>query len=147
MFADLLNRLTGGAPAPDRSMDYRLALAALLVRCARADEDYAQSEKAMIARVLATGYGLDADAAAALRDRAETVEAEVGDTVVLTKAIKDGVPYDERGKIVEALWRIALADDSRDQAENAFLRLVVKLIGVSDVDSGLARQRAQSRLG
>ena len=142
MFAELLNRLAGTEPAPEREMDYRVALAALLVRCAHADDDYAQTEMHMIDDILATRYGLSPIDAAALRHQGETAEGEAGDTVHLTKAIKDAVPYEERTAIVEALWRVVLADEDRDYAENAFLRLVVKLLGVNDVDSGLARQRA-----
>ena len=72
------------------------------------------------------------------------MEATAGDTVHLTKAIKDGVPYEERSAVVEALWSVVLADDDRDHAENAYLRLVVKLLGLSDVENGLARQRAMA---
>ncbi|NNU80944.1 TerB family tellurite resistance protein [Halovulum dunhuangense] len=144
MIADLFKRLMGEAPQADPEGDYRLSLAALLVRCARADEDYAAHEQAVIDAILMRRYGLDGTAAAALRARGEALEAEAGDTVHLTKAIKTGVPYEERGAIVESLWSVALADDDRDHMENAFLRLVVKLLGVNDVDSGLARQRAEA---
>lgn len=146
MFADLMNRLLGEAPQPDPHGDYRRSLAALLVRCARIDGDYAPAERARIDRILSQRYGLTAAAAADLRAEGESLELEAGDTVRLTKAIKDGVPYEERGAIVEALWTVALSDHDRDSEENAFLRLVVKLLGVNDVDSGLARHRAQSRL-
>ena len=146
MFVDLMNRLLGEAPQPDPQGDYRRSLAALLVRCARIDDDYAPAERTRIDRILARRYGLSDADAAALRTEGEALEQEAGDTVHLTKAIKGGVPYEERGGIVEALWQVALADSDRDQAENAFLRLVVKLLGVNDVDSGLARQRAQNRL-
>ena len=144
MIGDLFKRLLGEAPQADREDDFRLSLAALLVRCAKTDDDYAAAEQAMIDRILARRYGLSATDAAVLRDRGEALEAEAGDTVHLTKAIKQGVPYEERGAIVEALWSVALADDDRDHMENAFLRLVVKLLGVNDVDSGLARQRAEA---
>lgn len=42
--------------------------------------------------------------------------------------------------MVEALWRVALADGIAAD-ERGFLRLVASLIGVTDQDSGLARQR------
>ena len=146
MFADLMNRLTGAAPQTDPVQDYRLSLAALLVRLAQADDVYASSEAAMIDRILAERYGMSPAAAAALRAEGEALEAEAGDTVHLTRAIKDGVPYEERSAIIEALWRVVLADDDRDHAENAFLRLTTKLLGVNDVDSGLARQRAAAAI-
>ena len=43
--------------------------------------------------------------------------------------------------IMEALWSLALADDGRDAREDALIRLVANLLGISDVDSAIARQR------
>jgi uncharacterized tellurite resistance protein B-like protein len=142
MFTDLLNRLTGAAPQPDPLADYRRALAALLVRCARVDGVYDADEQAMIERVLRNRYALAPDAAADLRAQGETLEGEAGDTVHLTRAVKEGVPYDERFAVAQALWSVALADNERDHLEDSFMRLTVKLLGISDVDSARARQRA-----
>lgn len=61
-----------------------------------------------------------------------------------TRLIKQAVPYEDRTGVVEALWRVATADGI-DADERAFLRLVANLLGVSDQDSGLARQRAEGR--
>ncbi|MDZ4094610.1 MAG: TerB family tellurite resistance protein, partial [Paracoccaceae bacterium] len=76
MFDALLRRLA--APAPTRLPDpeARLALAALLVRIARSDNDYAASEIARIDRVLANRFKLSSVQAAALRADAEVLEAE-----------------------------------------------------------------------
>lgn len=147
MLADLLRRLAG---APDTSMlppeDCRSALAALMVRLARADARYTPEEKQHIDRVLAQRYGLDTRAAAALRAEAETVEAAAPDTVRFTRMIKDAVPYEERVAVIEALWAVALAEGINSD-ERGFLRLVANLIGVTDQDSGLARQRVERRVG
>jgi uncharacterized tellurite resistance protein B-like protein len=96
--------------------------------------------------VICRRYGVDAEGARALRAEAETLEAEASDTVRFTRLVKEAVPYEEREAVIEALWRVALADGIKAE-EHGFLRLVASLIGVSDVDSGLARQRAQRRLG
>ena len=142
MFADLLRRLT--APSPTRLPDpeARLALAALLVRLARTDGDYAAAEVARIDRVLSTRYRLSAHEVAALRAEAEVLESEAPDTVRFTRAIKDAVPHEDREGVVEALWAVALADQRRDDQEDGLLRLVANLLGVNDRDSALARQRA-----
>ena len=50
------------------------------------------------------------------------------------------MPYEERIGVVEALWRIA-ATDGINADEQGLMRLVANLLGVSDQDSGLARQR------
>ena len=87
MFADLLKRLTAVDPAPLPDPDARLALTALLVRIARSDNIYAQSEIDRIDRILTERYGLTPFEASALRTRAETLEAEAPDTVRFTRAI------------------------------------------------------------
>ncbi|MBI6629971.1 tellurite resistance TerB family protein [Pontibaca salina] len=142
MFADFMNRLLKPTPEELPDSDARLALAALLVRVARSDHDYAAAEIDRIDRILATRYGLSPFEASDLRQRAETLEAEAPDTVRFTRAIKDAVPYEQRLAVIEALWQVVLADGKRAQDEDALLRLVAKLLGVSDVDSAVARQRA-----
>lgn len=143
MFADLLRRLTAPAPAPLAFEDSRLALAALLVRIARSDGDYAQIERDQIDAVLAHRYQLDAAQTAALRQSAESLEAEAPDTVRFTRAIKDCVPYEDRVHVIEALWFIVLADGARDHAEDALLRMIAPMLGVNDRDSNLARKRVE----
>lgn len=144
MLADLLRRLASPLhPAPLAPEDCRLALAALMVRLARSDDHYSSSEQRRIDRLLAQRYGLAAADAAELRAEAEVAEAAAPDTVRFTRLIKDAVPYEERVGVIEALWRVAAADGV-DADERAFLRLVANLIGVSDQDSGLARQRAEA---
>ncbi len=143
MLTDLIRRLTAPDPAPLPHHDARLALAALLVRIARTDGDYADIEKAQIDRVLAHRYALSDPEARALRQEAETLEAEAPDTVRFTRAIKDCVPYDDRVHVIEALWFIVLADGTRDHEEDALLRMVAPMLGVNDRDSNLARKRVE----
>lgn len=143
MFADLLGRLTRPDPEPLNELDARLALAALLVRIARSDGDYAEEERDRIDRILEKRHSLSAGDAQTLRNQAETLEAEAPDTVRFTRAIKDAVPYEERTAVIEALWAVVLADGFRDAEENALLRLVANLLGINDRDSALARQRVE----
>lgn len=144
MFADFLRRLSG--PAPDLpEPDARLALAALLVRIARADGHYANEEVHRIEHVLMARYGYSAGEAEALRVQAEELEREAPDTVRFTRAIKDAVPYEDRESVVEALWDVVLADGARDHEEDALLRLTANLLGVNDRDSALARQRVEAK--
>lgn len=144
MFADLIKRLTQPDPQPLPDLDARLALAALMVRIARADGTFSDAEAKRIERILATRYDL-AEAAGDLRKQAEVLEAEAPDTVRFTRAIKDAVPYEERAGVIEALWSVVLADGHRDEEEDALLRLLANLLGVNDRDSNLARQRVSAR--
>lgn len=144
MFADFLKRLTDPAPAQLPDTDARLALTALLVRVARSDHDYSAAERARIQTIITTRYGLDDAGRDALLSDAETLETEAPDTVRFTRAIKEAVPYEDRLAVVEALWQVALADGTRAQEEDALLRLVSNLLGVTDMDSAQARQRAEA---
>lgn len=145
MFTDFLRRLTAVAPARLPDPEARLALAALLVRVARADGSYDISEQARIDRLLQVRYQLPAPAAGSLRADAEQLELEAPDTVRFTRAIKDAVPYEDREAVIEALWQVALADGQRDSDEDTMLRLVANLLGVSDQSSALIRQKVEAR--
>mmetsp|Transcript_22558 Transcript_22558/g.36718 ORF Transcript_22558/g.36718 Transcript_22558/m.36718 type:complete len:145 (+) Transcript_22558:2627-3061(+) len=141
MFQDLLKRLIQPEPAPIADADARLALTALLVRVARSDNDYSADERARIDEITGTRYGLSVSDASDLRAEAEAMEAAAPDTVRFTRAIKDAVAYEDRLAVVEALWKVVLADGQRAQEEDALLRLVANLLGITDRDSALARQK------
>jgi uncharacterized tellurite resistance protein B-like protein len=145
MFADLIRRLTDPVPEPMPDGDARLALAALLVRLARADGVYDATETGRIDRVLAARYGLMSGDAQALRKEGEAVEAEAPDTVRFTRAIKDGVPYEDRIGVIEALWDVVLADGRRDEEEDSLMRMIAPMLCINDRDSALARRRVEDR--
>ena len=141
MFGSFLKSLLEPQAEPLHDDDARLAMTALLVRLARADNEYAAAEIHRITQVIMARYELAEPEAIALRKTAETLEQEAPDTVRFTRAIKDRVAYEDRIAVVEALWQVALADGNRDAEEDALLRLVVSLLGVTDVDSASARRR------
>lgn len=144
MFGRLLNTLLAPAPARLPEPDAQLALAALLVRVARADEEYTEVERTRIDRVLAGRYTLSPFAAAELRTRAEGLEAEAPDTVRFTRALKDAVPHEDRMSLMQAMWAVALSDDARDPREDALIRVTADLLGISDRDRALARQAVET---
>lgn len=141
MLKSLLSLLTNPHPAPVSAPDAELALAALLVRLARADDDYDEGEKQRIEHVLAARRGLSQDEARARRIEAEAIEAEAPDTVRFTRALKDKIAHEDRIGVIEAMWEVALADDERAAPEDALIRLAANLLGVNDRNSALARQR------
>lgn len=140
MFDTLLRRLMAPAPARLPDVEARLALAALLVRIARTDGDYAAAEVARIDRVLAERFSLSPFEAAKLRADAEVLEAEAPDTVRFTRALKVAVAIEDRIELMQALWAVAMADGHRGAEEEQVLRLVANLLGLTDRDSALARQ-------
>lgn len=142
MIQSILTRLLASSPERLPEPDARLALAALLVRVARADGTYDQTETDRIDRVLAERHRLSPFAAAGLRSEAEALEAAAPDTVRFTRALKAATAPEDRMELMTALWSVALSDGARDAGEDQLLRMVANLLGLTDVDSALARQKA-----
>ncbi|WP_151717657.1 tellurite resistance TerB family protein [Gemmobacter serpentinus] len=142
MLDQLLRRLLAPAPAPLPRPEGQLALAALLVRVARADGSYTDVEAGHIDRVLIRLHGLSPFEASDLRARAEVLEREAPDTVRFTRALKDSVAMEDRAALLEGLWAVALADGGRDEGEDQVIRLTASLLGLTDRDSAEARHRA-----
>lgn len=142
MIDALLRRLSGPAPAAAPVPEAGLALAALLVRLARSDGDYAEAERRHVDQALSAHLGLSAFAAAALRVQGEALEAEATDTVRFTRALKEAVALEDRAALLQMMWSVVLADGVRDADEDRLMRLVASLLGLSDVESAQARQRA-----
>jgi len=131
------------APAELPADDARSAIAAVLVMAARADGEYGDVERSMVDQALTTRFGLDAASAAALRTEGEDAEVESIDIYQFTKAIRMSIAYEDRIAIVEALWAVVLADGSRDPQEDTLMRQLVDRLGLSPMDSALARQKVQ----
>lgn len=150
MFRNLLTRLFSEdepGPQPLGGADGELAIAALLIRTARADDRYSEAEQHRIEAILARRAGLTHAQATEQRAAAEMIEAEAPDTVRLTRCIKERVALEDRVGVIAALWEVALADGSRSAEEEASMRLAAGLLGVNDVDSALARRQAAEELG
>lgn len=146
MLADLLRRLSG-RPENDTLLpaeDQHIAVAALLVIAAHADHNYLDVERVQIERVLADRYGLDAAAAASLRAQGEAAEEAAVDLYRFTSLVKAGVPHEERAAVIEAMWRVILADSRRDRHEEALMRRVTDLLGLDPRESIEARRRVQA---
>jgi len=88
---------------------------------------------------LGTRFGLNEVEAKALREECETIEAEAPDTVRFTRVIKEAIPLDDREAVVRAMWEVVLTDGSRDQHEDALMRMVAPLLGFTDQNSNRIR--------
>ena len=139
MFSNLFSRKPLGS---NDEIDEKQAMAALMVRIAKSDDDYAIAECERIDAILSILYGLSSIEASSLRNHAEALEADAPDTVRFTRAIKEADPYEDRFEVVRALWQVVLADGERDHEEDALMRLLASLLGVNDRDSAIARKEA-----
>ncbi|MDT1985440.1 MAG: TerB family tellurite resistance protein [Planktomarina sp.] len=139
MFSNLFSNKTLGQTD---QIDEKQAMAALMVRIAKSDDDYAQAECERIDAILMILYHLSLEEASTLRNQAEKLEATAPDTVRFTRTIKEAVPYEKRFEVVRTLWQVVFADGERDHEEDALMRLLASLLGVNDRDSAIARRQA-----
>ena len=121
------------------------AIATILVRAAKTDNEYTESEKTLIDNLLSNQLNITLEEAQILRIKGEGLEAEINDNVQLTRIIKQDIPYEEREMLIEQLWSVVLDDDYRTPEENKFMRVLTHLFGISDVNSAKARSRVLAK--
>ena len=117
------------------------AIATILVRAAKTDNEYTESEQNLMDNLLSNQLNITLEKARTLRIKGEDLEAEINDNVQLTRIIKQDIPYEEREMLIEQLWSVVLDDDYRTPEENKFMRVLTHLFGISDVNSAKARSR------
>lgn len=121
------------------------AIAAILVRAAKTDNEYTESEKKLIDHLLANKLNISLEDARLLRLQGQELEMEINDNVQLTRIIKQDIPYEERHQLVEQLWSIVLDDNNRTPEENKLMRVLTHLLGISDVNSAKARSKVLNK--
>ena len=117
------------------------AIATILVRAAKTDNEYTESEQTLIDNLLSNQLNITLENARLLRIKGEELEVEINDNVQLTRIIKQDIPYEDREMLIEQLWSVVLDDDNRTPEENKFMRVLTHLFGISDVNSAKARSR------
>ena len=142
---DALKSLFSPGAAPRSEVPADVAVAALLVDAARADEVYKPEERHTVIALLEHMFGLELPEAERLCERGEAAQEGAADIVRFTRVVKFALDEVERVRLIEALWEIVLVDRERDPHEDALLRRLAPLIAVSDHDSAAARQRVLAR--
>jgi uncharacterized tellurite resistance protein B-like protein len=144
----LVQLLAGGELDPGRRADdLQIAVAALLVEAARMDDRFDAAERAAIHRLLADRFDLSLEATRELLAAAEAAVARSAQLFRFTDMVIRRLEPEQRVAIIEMLWEVAYADGRLDPEEDALLRRIGGLIGVSDQDRMRARRRARQRLG
>ena len=121
------------------------AIAAILVRAAKTDNEYTGSEKKLIDHLLANKLNISLEDARLLRLQGQELEMEINDNVQLTRIIKQDIPYEDRHQLIEQLWSIVLDDNNRTPEENKLMRVLTHLLGISDVNSAKARSKVLNK--
>jgi uncharacterized tellurite resistance protein B-like protein len=134
----------GGA---DGEQALQIATAALLLEMMRMDERIAEPERAAIADALRRQFGLDAGQLDTLIALAEQEARTANDYYQFTSLINKTCDAQQKIRIIENLWRVAMADGHLDAHELHLMRKLADLLYVGHGDYVAAKQRAREAAG
>ena len=124
-----------------------LAAAALLIETAYMDEQFDESERAVISDLVQRRFDLEPADCQRLLVEAESAVVGSQQLYEFTRAVNDRFTPEQRIEIMEMLWEVVYADGEVHDFEVSLLRRIGGLIYVSDRDRALARRRVVDRLG
>ena len=134
------------ASGTDISHQLNLAAAALLVEMSMQDEQVDASETQAVKAALISVLGLSAGEADELYQLAEEEKHNATDYHQFTRLIVEHYSQPQKIQLIEALWRIAYADNVLDSYEEHMVRRISDLIYVSHKDFIQAKHRVQDEL-
>ena len=120
-----------------------ISIVALLINAAKIDENYTETEKEIIKKVIMELNDISYNETEKILKISEKLESESNQIVEFTKEIKKR-PMEFRLKIIEILWKIVYSDGSDDNFESNLIRRVCWLLYVSDRDSGIIKTKIKN---
>ena len=120
-----------------------ISIVALLINAAKIDENYTETEKEIIKKVIMELNDISYNETEKILKISEKLESESNQIVEFTKEIKKR-HMEFRLKIIEILWKIVYSDGSDDNFESNLIRRVCGLLYVSDRDSGIIKTKIKN---
>lgn len=108
-----------------------LAAAVLLLEVAHTDGEFHASEEALIGTLLKEHFSVADDLLAELLQLAEHTRVNSSDLHQFTREINKAYSQSEKEQIIEAIWQLVYADGRLDHYEEALMRQLGSLIGLS----------------
>lgn len=146
-FQRFIQSLGGEEQSEITSDDPRVAAAALFFHVIDADGVSEPAEREKLSELLERQYALDKAELRKLIDAGKQAEDESVDFYTFTSVLKRSLDAEQRVKFIELLWELVYADGERHELEDNVVWRVAELLGVSDRDRVLMRQRVAARLG
>ena len=121
----------------------QMAAAALFIEVLKSDYEHRDEEWAAVETALHDLFGLSSDEITQITDIAEEEVHNATSLNGFTRCINDHYSNEEKIKVVEMLWRIALADGVIDKHENHVMRKIGALLYIPHKDYVRAKQQAR----
>jgi uncharacterized tellurite resistance protein B-like protein len=146
---DFFHRYVEPATQPDSKRGehaLQVATAALMLEMMRMDSRIAEEERAAIADSMRREFQLNDDEFAAIHELAEQAAQEAHDYYQFTSLINKNCDAAQKVRIVENLWRVAMADGHLDAHELHLMRKLADLLYVGHADYIAAKLRARDAM-
>ena len=137
---------TGDDQDADHENALRLATAALLVEMGRADHYGDGDEAALIIELLRENFVMESEDVGALYEFATEKADQVVSLHELTSLLHRSLNDEERGRLLEMMWRVAYADKRLDPLEDSLVRKVADLLYVRNTSLMKIRDRVLSNI-
>lgn len=121
----------------------QLATAVLLIEVMRADAEVGDEERTAISAALRERFALSDDELPRLLELAAQTATDAYDFQRFTSQLNKSLDAEEKVRIIEYLWQVALADGHLSAHENHLMRKVAALLYISHGDYVAAKMRAQ----
>ena len=138
------------APGSDRAPSrhtIELATAALLVEVVRCDAGVTADERRSVEAAVRGKFGLSPDEAETLIRLAEEEVAQANDLFQFTSLVNRDFTQEQKLRVIELMWRAALADARVSAHEQHALRRIAELLHIPHGDYIAAKTRAQAGRG
>ena len=129
--------------SPPQTLDeqeIRVACAALLVHCAKADGHQSEDEEQKLREILTRRFKLSSGETDTLIQEARRREADAVDIHRFTWVLHKNLDRAGRREIIRLLWEITHADGNIDHNERSVVTLVARLLHVEMQDAVSLRQ-------
>lgn len=123
-----------GSAEASREKQLELATAVLLIEVARADFSEDEIEIRAVADLLQSHLAISKAEAARLIDQAQQHADDSASLQAFTRQLHEELNLEEKHRIIEMLWRVALADEKLDKHEDHLIRKVAGLLYISHSD-------------
>ena len=121
-----------------------LATAALLIEVVRCDAGITEDERLSVENAVREKFGLSPGEAETLIRLAEDEVAQAHDLFQFTSLINRDFSPEQKLRVIELMWRAALADARISAHEHHALRRIAELLHVPHGDYIAAKTRAQA---
>ena len=119
--------------------NFSIKVCALLIHAAKIDEHYTENEEKIIKKTLSE-LGVDKEDLVETINEAKSIEENSNQILDFTKEVKN-LPYEDKIKIIEALWSIIYSNNDADIYETNLMRRLAGLLYIDSKTMGDIKER------